>query len=212
MPAATPHNEIHTQVLPCPLQLLYYGRQTRPRESVQGPEEGIALLFRKERLQRMASRAVRWVGVAEWGGAECSSRWAPAACACAAGLAGPVAAATLLAVACLESSCGGQVVDSSSFPPPPSWSSFFSCRPPLLQSITFKTGAGLTPRQWEGEELCCPSSHPLLVCRFGDLVAPGLAGGFWQRMRDLGEGAIWALLHDKQVLWAAGCCWRAALV
>ncbi len=36
-------------------------------------------------------------------------------------------------------------------------------------------------------------------CRFGDMVDPGWEGGFWGRVRELGEGCIWALLHDRKV-------------
>ncbi|GAB4813321.1 hypothetical protein N2152v2_000367 [Parachlorella kessleri] len=34
--------------------------------------------------------------------------------------------------------------------------------------------------------------------RLGDLVDRSLTGRFWDRVRDLQDGAIWSLLHDNQ--------------
>ncbi len=44
-----------------------------------------------------------------------------------------------------------------------------------------------------------PTAVFMLKFRLGDLVDRGLKGAFWGRVRDLQEGAIWAVLHDKQV-------------
>ena len=41
------------------MQALYYGRQRKPTDAVPGPEDGVCLAYRTDRLERISSRAVR---------------------------------------------------------------------------------------------------------------------------------------------------------
>jgi hypothetical protein len=39
---------------------LYYARKASPLDAIQGPDEGVSLLYRTSRLTLIASQTVRW--------------------------------------------------------------------------------------------------------------------------------------------------------
>jgi len=54
----------YTSISPPLLQTLYYGRQTKPGDPVPGPQEGVCLCFREERLENVAAGTARFADYA----------------------------------------------------------------------------------------------------------------------------------------------------